>query len=234
MGLVETVVDFLNNNSLLLWVLGIIITLAIPVIIPKIRVKFKRLFYRLMLKIQSNDVGINAVYLKNYLGSPKEKISDELFKKIKDEILHDKIEKISLHPRFLKIKSNKLGMKLIISIEQEHVDIVDEELEELPYNVTVEMDADIKGTSNMHNLDEFITIAEKIHEIIRTKLFPDANLGQSYAVCTINNIINDIHKESRKSFEFEDNKITIKKDSTTILAHNPRNLTKTLKKYVYV
>ena len=233
MGIVESLGEFYANYGLFLWVLGIIIPSIISAFVPRIRRKIKKLFFRLLLKIQGNDVGIKAVSLKNYLEPPDGKLNEEVFKQIKNEIAHDKIEKVSIHPRFLKIRSNKLGMKLIVSIEKEHLEIEDEELQQMPYNVSIEMDADIKGTSNMHNLDEFITISEKIHEIVRMKLFSNSEIGQSYVVCTVNNIPNDVTKDSKKTLEFEDNKITLRSNSTTILSRNPHKLTKTLKKYAY-
>lgn len=231
MGILDVILDLPHSNPLLLWVLGIMMPIIITVIIPKIRRKIKKIFHKILLKFQGDDVGINAVYLKNYLGSPNGKLTDEIFEKIKNEIQYDKIQKVSIHPRFLKIRSNKLGMKLVISIEQEQIEIEDEEYQKIPYNVSVEMDADIKGSSNIHNLSDFINIAEKIHEIIRTTLFAGIDLNQSYVVCTINNTLNDIASDSKKSFKFEDNEITLRKDSTTILAHSPHSITQTLKKY---
>ncbi|MCV0431677.1 hypothetical protein [Nitrosopumilus sp.] len=233
MSLIESLSEFYTNYAWFLWILGILIPSVISAVIPKIRRKFKTLFFRMILKIQGNDVGINAVYLKNYLEPPQGKMNNDIFDQIKNEISYDKIDKVSMHPRFLKIRSNKLGMKLIISIEKEYLEIEDEELQSIPYNVTIEMDADIKGTSNIHNLDDFVTISEKIQEIIRTKLFPNAEVGQSYVVCTVNNILNDVSIDNEKKFEFEDNQITMSGNTTTILSHTPRNLTQILKKYVY-
>ena len=233
MTIEELLSNFYNEHGLLLWILGIIIPFVISGIIPNIRKRIKKLIFQSLLRIQGNDVGISATYLRNYLEPPIGKLTDEIFQQIKLEISNDQIKKVSLHPRFLKIRSNKLGMNLVISIEQEHLDVEDEELQSTPYNVTIEMEADIKGTSNMHNLDEFVSISEKIQEIIRAKLFPEAENGQSYAVCTANNIQNDITNDSEKIFEFEDNKITLRKDSTTILSYSPRKMSKALKKYAY-
>ena len=225
--------NLFNNPSFSLGILGIIIPL-IPMFNKKVRLRIRKIFKKLLLRIHEDNLGINATYLKNYDRPPITNMDDSLFQKIKSEVTDDNLERITIHPRYLKIKSIKLGMKLFVSVEQEYVNIVDEEYEQIPYNVTVKMDADIKGSSQIHNINNFIIISEKIHEIIRAEIFGSGvDLKQSYVLCTINNVENTIDNNSKKSFEYEDNKITIKKDSTTILSHTPTNLTKILKKYVY-
>ena len=228
--MIEAIIDFVAKN--LLWMLGIVIPLGIS-LIPKIRARIRKSFTRLMLKFQADDVGINATYVKNYERSPDDIFTNELFDVIKHEVSYDQLQKISLQRHFLRLHSTKLGMKLSISLESQNIKIEDEEYEMIPFNVTIEMDADIKGTSNIDHLDNFITTAEKIHEIIRIHLFSGIELNSSYVICKINNITNDMNSQLTKSQTIEDNTITYKNNSTSIKSYNPHNLTKILKKCVY-
>ncbi len=223
------VVDFVFENP---WVLGLVVSIGISSI-PQIRRMARRSFNLLMLRFQADEVGINATYVKNYEQLPDGGFSNSLFETIKNEISHDQIQKTALDQRFLRIRSVKLGMKLSVSLDDEDAEIGDDDHGHASCNVILEMDADIRGTSNISHLDNFIAIAEKVHEIIRTSLFSEVILNSSYVICRVNNIVNDMDRQSTRSQTVDGDTITYKNNSTYIKSYNPHNLIKILKKHVY-
>jgi hypothetical protein len=193
--------------------------------------KIRKLIESGILWLTDKQVGISAIYIKKYNDPPIKDFDNDIFNTLISEIKSDKITKVAVNPKFIRIRSQKLGMKLGISLEDES-EVLSEDMPELEsYNVIIRMDAEIKGVRHIDRLEDFTTIADTIHNIIRTKCFPNQNVRQSYVLCDVDRI--DKHRHDKiKDLNLE-SEITFSDNNMKIMSKAPQSLRKTVKKYVY-
>lgn len=218
--------------------LQIIIALSIIVITGITGIVFQKKIRKFLVKryllITDKETGIISIHTRKYDVSPIKELDTEIFNEIKKQINTDEIEKRTIHPKFMMIYSQKLGMQVDVQLEEEpNLETISSENPEIEnYNVIVKMDSEIKGASHIDRMEHFINLAEKIQQVIQLRCFPNAKMIRSFMICDILQHPIQHEQESREDQDLQA-KVTYTNNYMTITTNAPQNLTKTVKKYVY-
>ena len=222
------------TNQLLL---DVVITLIVTIIVAGIGLFFNkriRKYIKLgILWLKDDNVSLTAFYTKKYDFAPTHMFDNDIFEQLNKEVTSDKINKVAVNPKFIRLYSENLGMKINISLEEEP-DLSSIELDNpkiVSYNVIVSMDAEIKGIRQLDRIEYFTNLSESIHNIIRNQCFPEMGVRQSFVICDVSKIETsrtDVIEDSSLESEISFSEKTIK-----IKTKSPQTLRKTVKRYVY-
>lgn len=186
-----------------------------------------------ILWLTDNEVSIGIFYTKKYDDAPRKNFDNEIFEQLVREIKSDVITKTAVNPTFIRLYSENLGMKINVRLEEESdtETLISENPVMESYNITVSMDAEIKGIRQIGKVEDFVNLAEHIHNIIRAKCFHDSDVRQSFVICDVGKIDKqriDVVQDTKLESE-----ITFAKENIKIKSRAPQSLRKTVKKYVY-
>lgn len=216
------------------YVLQIIIAVSLIGIGGVFNKKIRKYIEIGILWLSDKQVSMTAFYTRKYDNPPTHEFDNEIFDKLSSEIRSDRISKVAINPKFIRLRSERLGMTLDVSIKEEpNLQLLSSNTPEIQsYNVVVKMDADIRGIRQIDRIEDFANLAEKIQNIIHLKCFPNEDARQSFAVCDIDRL--DKHRNESIDDESLKSRITFSDKNLKITSSEPQFLRKTVKKYVYV
>lgn len=216
-------------------IVGIIVTIIIAALVFLFNERVRKFFGKYWMILIDKQAGIIVSYTQKYDEPPNASFDASIFDELRDQLNNiDTITKVATNPKFIRIRSKKLGMTLDISLEEEPElsDSSEGEPEIASYNVVVKMDAEIHGVRQFSRIQDFMDIALKIHHIIHLRYFRDQRIRQSFAICDVVKISS---KPRHENFNDEDLKarVSFVDYDLAITSKEPQNLSKTIKKYVY-
>lgn len=216
-------------------IVGIIVTAIIAVLVFLFKERVRKFFGKYWMIVTDKQAGITVSYTQKYDESPNASFDASIFDELRDQLDNiDTITKVATNPKFIRIRSKKLGMTLDISLEEEPnlSDSSEGEPEIMSYNVIVKMDAEIHGVRQFSRIQGFIDIALKIHHVVHLRCFRDQHVRQSFAICDVVKISS---KPRHENFDDDDLKarVSFVDYDLAITSKEPQNLSKTVKKYVY-
>src|SRR5690348_6959884 len=145
--------DFVKTFTLEIFVIAV---LTIAGVFHKRIAKFIWKYYLLFTDKQA---GIIITYTQKYNEPPTKMLDVDIFDELKNQLRNtDKITKVAVNPKFLRIKSDKLGMTLDVAIvEEPKLDTLSMDTPYVnSYSVVIKMDAEIRGVRHIDRIQDFI------------------------------------------------------------------------------
>ncbi|MGH9879766.1 MAG: hypothetical protein ACRD5H_19225 [Nitrososphaerales archaeon] len=215
----------------------IVVTLVVTAILAALGVIFRRQWKMWLRKAKlyfsDKQIKMKAFAVAKFDSPPTKDLDNAIFKEIQSQITNDNFSSQTVTPRFLRMRSDNLGMSISISIEEEPdtATLSEGKLEILSYNIVVRMEAEIRGVKQIDVVQDFINICDKSIRIIQRNCFSSSERSY-FVVCDVRDAIDE-----PKNKELSDWKLgaTISYHDTilTIISNEPAHLVRTIKKYVY-
>ena len=151
----------------LFWLLAAIVVGALLTNFRRQVLKRFRHFRALMLNTPAR---VSATYVSKYRDPPKSWLSKEVFDTLSARLRTDKLRKLSSSEKSIGIFSEKLGMPLTISLEEEPdiANVSDEKV--IGYKVTIELEAELR--IGLRSVSEFQYFVMTILAHYSLKRFP--------------------------------------------------------------
>jgi len=208
----------------------VVIAVAILEAITKIPRRYvKYVYYRLSGK----PFRIEVAFHRTYKGTMDSAFNSEIVRILFEQSDSNVLRKEVLQPHFLSIWSEKLGMTVSASLEEEieNEENYSEQTAILGYNIVIKHDAEMRGFNGVNDVHEFVTLATKLERIIAEQCFQESNVEPNYVVCDVKDYISkpiSMHlTDEKRSAE-----ISIHDKVLTIKSSEPHDLPKLLSHYL--
>lgn len=231
----------LNSNSLVgmfieFW-REVLLTVAYTMIVgilykfrKQVRIQYRKFRY-LWLNVPAR---IRATSIEKYENEPRVWLSAEVFESIQTRTT-DKLTKEGVHEHAIELVSDRLGMPLVIWLEEEYdtSTIGSDEPEVLAFKVEVDMQADLRlGIRDVDEFQDFVTLANQIHESVRETCFGSSKPYEKYVLCRAKR---DTKLVVRRIGKIQDDKLKVQVETeegmVEIISSEPTYLVRALKKY---
>jgi hypothetical protein len=182
----------------------------------------------------NTNAKISLFYTQKYEIPPKKWLSDEIYDELKERVGYE-IKKKAISSRQILLETGGIESPISLEImEEPELSTLDaEETTVDSYNVTISLQNKIRiGIRDIDDLQEFITVANEIHSIVKEKCFGSQNPKQKFLICDIGHNRGIVLTGAK---EIDDNKlvakISIKDNDVKIILKEPNNLIRAIKKY---
>jgi hypothetical protein len=213
------------------YIAEIIIAILIAVFNKQIRKAIKLGF----AYATDKPIRMTLLFTEKFNSPPKKLIDGLMYDSLVQASASDTISRISLAPHLLRLHSQSLGMQVSISLDEElQTTLLESAGQALVAGtyLNVKADAEIRGIRRVDDTLDFVIIATKASQSIGLNSFAGVKPERSYVVCDIQNFLG-----KPRTWEYYDKqfaaKISLHDGVMTIIAEEPVNLPRVIKRYVW-
>ena len=186
-------------------------------------------------KLLNVPARVRAIVIHKYKSPPLAWLSASIFTDIQNKVQPDKINRRASHERAMTLYSERLGISITVSLDEEPdtSTIGTDKPLILAYSAKVNMEADYRlGFRNVEDFQDFVSLASVIQDCVQERCFQNEKPYETFTVCKIKR---DAKLVVRKTGKIHDDRlkvdVTTQEDAVEIVSREPTYLTSALKKY---